>query len=112
MENLTTFTAVVLFVTALITFQNFLRYLKARDWNGVLAIVIAVISGVVAVTLAAHSNVTDQLHLIQDGPTLGNVDGVGLVLLGIAVGSAAPVLVDFIKSRDNSDSASKPKLVG
>lgn len=112
MENLTTFTAVVLFVTTLITVQNFLRYLKARDWNGVLAILIAFLSGIVAVTLAAHSNVTGQLHLIQDGPTLENVDGAGLVMLGVAVGAAAPVLVDFIKSRDNSDSAAKPKLVG
>lgn len=111
MTNLTTFTTVALFVTALVTIQNLLRYLKGKDWNGVLGILVAFIAGVVVVYWAAHSGVTDQLHLIEGGPSLADLDTGSLLLLGLAVGSAGPVLTDTLKAIDHSDSQQKPKLV-
>lgn len=108
----TSFTAIALLVSALYAAQNLLRYAKAKDWNGVLGILIAVAAGVGVVALAANSDATSALHLIEEGPALGGLDGGSIVLLGIAVGSAGTVLADVRKAIDNTSSADKPPIAG
>ena len=105
------FTVIALFAGALYAAQNLLRYVKAGNWNGTLGIVIAAATGIGVVALGAHSAVTAGMHLIENGPTLGNLDGGSQVFLGIAVGSAGTVLTDLRKAFDNNDSAGKPPLV-
>lgn len=105
-------TAIALLVAALYAAQNLLRFLKAGDWNGTLGILIAALSGIAVVVLAAHSDATSALHLIDKGPALGGLDGGSQVLLGISVGSAGTVLADLRKAFDNSTSAEKPPIVG
>ncbi len=107
-----TFTAVALFVAAIFATQNLLRYLKAKDWNGVIGILIALVSGVAVVALAANADVTSGLHLITNGPALGNLDGASQVLLGYAVGSSGTVLSDVVSAVDNSRSSAKPPIAG
>jgi hypothetical protein len=111
MTDLTVFSAAALLIAFIITGQNFVRYLRAADWNGVLGIVLACGLGVVAVWVAAQASVTDSLVLVKDGPRLGLMDGASLVLLGIAIGSAAPVGVDVLKAIDRHQTSAKPKLV-
>lgn len=111
-----TFTAVGLLISALYAFQNLLRYLRAQDWNGTFGILVAAASGIGVVLLAAHSDVTAQLHLMQTaageaGPSLGNLDGGSQVLLGIAIGSGGTVLTDLRKAFDSSTTSEKPKLL-
>lgn len=109
---MTPVTAIALLVAALYAAQNLLRFLKAKDWNGTVGILIAAITGIGVVVLAAHSDATAALHLIDKGPALGNLDGGSQILLGISVGSAGTVLADLRKAIDNTGSAEKPPIVG
>jgi hypothetical protein len=109
--NLTTFTAAALFAVTVYQFQNLVRYLRALDWNGVLGILLAVLAGIAAVALGAHSAVVDQLRLIDGGPVLANLDGGAQIMLGIGVGSAASGGADLLKALDGTRSSAKPKLI-
>lgn len=111
MPNVGPVTPIALFIAALYATQNLLRYLRAKDANGTVGILIAVISGVAVVALAAHSDVTAGLKLITGGPALGNLDMGSQVLLGYGVGSAGTVLADVKSAFDNTDSSVKPKIV-
>lgn len=105
------FTAIGLLTVTLITLQNFVRYLKATDWNGVAGILLAVVTGIVLTVWGAHADVTAGLHLIRNAPALGDLDGGSLALLGVAIGSGGPVVTDIVKAIDQSRSSAKPKLV-
>ena len=105
-------TPLVLLATTLFTFVNLTKYAKAKDWNGVLTILLSILAGVGAVALAAHSSLTDGLVLVQGGARLGVLDGGALVMLGIAVGTTAPAGADLLKSIDGSRTSAKPPLVG
>lgn len=109
--DVSSFSTVALLVAFLYAAQNLLRYLKAADWNGVLGILIAAVTGIGAVMLAAHSDALSNLHLITGGAALGTVNGATQIFLGVSVGSAGTVLADARKAFDNSDTADKPKLV-
>jgi len=112
MTNLGPFTAIALLIAALYAAQNLLRYAKAQDWNGTLGILLAAVTGIGVVALAAHSDATSALHLITNGPALGNLDGGSQVLLGISVGPAATDLADVRNPFDHSTSAAKPPISG
>lgn len=109
--NFTSFTPIILLTTFIITGQNLVRYLKAKDWNGSAGIVLSFLIGWAAVAVCAHAGVTEHLVLVQGQPELGLIDGWSILLLGIGVGSLGPVTVDFFKSRDNTQTAGKPPLV-
>lgn len=111
MPTLGPFTALALLIAALYAAQNLLRYAKAKDANGAFGIIAAAAIGVGVVALAAHSDVTSAMHLITNGPALGNLDAGSQVLLGISVGSAGTVLADARNAIDNTASAQKPPLV-
>lgn len=111
MDGFQTFTTVALFTTMIITMQNLIRYARAGDGNGILGIVLAFVGGCGVALWGAHADVTAGIHLIQNAPALGDLDGGSLAMLGLAIGSLAPVAVDVIKARDNQDSAAKPKLL-
>ena len=110
--NFTSFTPLILLGTALYTFQNLIRFGKAKDWNGALSIVLSCAAGIAAIALAAHSAATGSLVLVQGGSPLGALDGGAQVLLGIAVGTTAPVLADTFKAFDGNRNSAKPPLVG
>lgn len=112
MEGFQTITAAVLLVALIVTSQNLLRYLKAQDWNGVLGILLAWAIGLGVAELAAHADVTASMTLIDGAPALGLLDFGSLLLLGLVLGSGGSQLIDWLKARDNTDSAAKPPLVG
>lgn len=111
-QGVLTFTTVALLVAVTMTAQNLLRFLKAKDWNGVVSIVLACVIGYLLVLLAANSEVSEGMHLITDGPALGDLDAGSLIMLGVAFGTGASTLVDFRNAIDNSTTAAKPKLLG
>jgi hypothetical protein len=114
--DLQTFTTAALLTFALVTGQNLIRYAKelgtAEGRNGVLGIGLAWAMGFGIAWWAAQAAVTAKLELVDGAGPLGKMDMGSLLLLGLALGSAGSQFVDFLKSRDNTQSASKPKLVG
>jgi hypothetical protein len=73
---------------------------QALAWVGAIAIVF----------LYGSSQFGDTVKV--DGLTLSDMDGTTKLLVGLAVGSLASLAKDFIKARDNTDSAKVPPLIG
>jgi hypothetical protein len=112
MQGLEAVAPIVLLGTALYSFVNLVKYLKSGDWNGTLTLLGAALAGVGAIALAAHSDATAHLQLVDGGAPLGLLDGGSQVLLGIVFGGLAAGIADFRKAFDNSDDSTKPPLVG
>ncbi len=112
MDEFLTFAAVALLVIALISMMDVIRYVKAKDWNGALTILLCAAGGIGLAFLAANADATSKLVLVKDAGPLSAYDGWSLVLLGIALGFVAPQVVQFRKALDHSDSAVTPPLVG
>lgn len=115
---ITAVTAGALAVATLIVAQNFIRYLKAgiagdrAGWNGVLGILLAVAFGIGVVALFAWAGVTGGIEFVQGRGPLESYDFGSQVVLGIALGAGGSFGVDWLASRDNSDTANKPRLLG
>lgn len=112
MQGLEAVAPIVLLATALYSFVNLTKYAKAGNWNGVLTLLAAWVAGIGAIALAAHSDATASLHLVEGGPTLGALDQGSQVLVGGVFGGVAAGIADFRKAFDNNDDATKPPLVG
>jgi drug/metabolite transporter (DMT)-like permease len=111
MQDLAVVTAAVLMISTLYAVQNLIRYIKAKDANGALGIVLACLGGIGVVFVAANANATDGLVLIKNGPPLGLLNGASLCMLGVFLGSGGTVVADYLQARDNSQTAAKPKLI-
>lgn len=109
---ITAVAAGVLAIAVLVVAQNLIRYLKAKDWNGVSGIVLAALGGIGVVVLFAWAHVTGAIEFIQGQGPLDTYDFGSQVVLGIALGAGGSFGVDFLASRDNHDTANKPKIVG
>lgn len=93
------------------TLTNLVKYAKARDWNGVLTLLAGWVVGIIAVWLVGA---TDWGATITVGgtKTLDLLGWAEKILVGLVVVSAASTVADLRKSFDNSDTATKPPLVG
>lgn len=109
--DITAFTTTALLGFALWQGQNLIRYLRALDWNGTVGIILAWGMGFGIAEWAANSAITAKLELVTGAPALGLMDVGSLALLGLGLGSAGGAFADFLKSRDNTQSAVKPLLV-
>ena len=109
--DLTTFVSGALLGATVYMLVNFVKYLKAGDWNGVLTLLLAMLVGVFVVWLGGQADVTSHLKPVTDAGELGTYDAGSVVLVGIALASTFSVVKDFIAARDNTDSAQKPKLI-
>jgi hypothetical protein len=92
------------------TLTNLLKYLRARDWNGVLTLLGAWVVGFLAVWLVGS---TDWGATITVGgtKTLDMLSVAEKVLAGLVVASAAATTADLKKAFDGTDTATKPPLV-
>ena len=88
---------------------DFVRYAKAGDVNGIVVQLLAWLSGVALVALAAHTAWSQQLEF--GGITLHGMGFASQVLAGIALGSAASLAQDALRAADNSQSAAVPALI-
>ncbi len=110
--DVTTFTTAVLLGLAVYTAQNLVRYIKAKDLNGILGILLAWLGGFAVAEWASHASITANLVLVDGAGPLGGMDVGSLALLGLGLGSAATGFADHLAARDNTQSAAKPNLVG
>jgi hypothetical protein len=90
-------------------FVDFLKYLFARDWNGVVTQIIAWAAGLGAVWLAAATRFGASISI--GDMSLAGLNGSEKVFIGLLVTSIASSVYDFKKARDNSDSATVPPLI-
>lgn len=92
------------------TLTNLLKYLRARDWNGVVTLLAGWLIGFLAVWLVGA---TDWGTAITVGgtKTLNMLSWAEKVLVGLVVVSTASTVFDIKKGLDNSDSAATPTLL-
>lgn len=88
---------------------DFLRYGKAKDWNGVLTQAIVWVAGIVVVFLVAQ---TPWAAAIPFGSVaLSKLGAWSLVFVGMSLSSVSSVGKDALKAVDNSNSAAIPTLL-
>lgn len=87
---------------------DFFKYCTNQDWNGAVTQIAVWLSGVLVVTLYAQTDWAETFSFA--GFTLADMNFASLIALGIGLGSSASVATDFIKARDNTDSAAMPPL--
>lgn len=88
---------------------DFLRYARNRDLNGVLTQASAWVAGVIAVTLAAHTNWAKALPI--GDMRLSELNLAAQVFVGLFAGSTGSLLTDFRKAVDNTTSSAVPTLL-
>lgn len=91
---------------------DFLRYLSdlPRSRSAVLTQALSWIGAILVVFLYGASQFGDTVDV--GGIVLSNMDAPTKVLVGLAVGSLASLVKDFVKARDNTDTAKVPPLLG
>lgn len=88
---------------------DFVRNLRGRDMNAVLTQLLAWVSGIVVVWLAAHVDFASAVEVANV-----QLDQMSLwtqAALGVLLGSGASIGQDLLKAVDNTQSEAKPKLV-
>jgi hypothetical protein len=90
-------------------FVDFLRSLRGRDTNAVVTQLVAWVSGIVVVWLAAHVDFASAIEVAKI--QLDQMSAWTQAALGVLLGSSASIFQDVLKSVDNTQSESKPKLV-
>ena len=88
---------------------DFVRNLRGRDMNAVLTQLLAWVTGVVVIWLAAHVDFASAVEIANV-----HLDQMSLwtqAALGLLLGSGASVFQDALKSVDNTQSEAKPPLV-
>jgi hypothetical protein len=88
---------------------DWLKYLTNRDWNGALTQAVAWGISVASLFLAAESELFETFGV--NDVNFGDLNGAGIVLVGLALGSGASGFTDWLKARDNTDSARMPSLI-
>jgi hypothetical protein len=88
---------------------DFLRYVRARDLNGVATQLCVWVAGVVVLLLVAQTSWADAVNV--GGLSLAKLGFWSLVFAGMSVSSGASVVKDTLKSIDNTDSQKMPTLV-
>ena len=109
MDEFLTFAAVALLVIALISMMDVIRYVKAKDWNGALTILVCAAGGIGLAFLAANADATSKLVLVKGAGPLSpmTVGRWSCSVVSVSSPSGRPV-----PAPDHSDSASTPPLVG
>lgn len=90
-------------------FVDFLKYLKSGDTNAAVTQLIAWVSGVVAISLFAHSDFATSIDL--GGQSLPSLNFVSQVIVGLSATSLFSAFYDLKSALDNKDSARTPALV-
>jgi len=104
----------VVFATLVLQVTDFLRELANFKTNvsSVVTQAAAWVAGIILVVLGAHAAATETLVLPGVNEALGSLDGASQVLVGLLVASLGSTVVDVKQAFDNTDSASKPPLLG
>lgn len=89
-----------------------IKYLRARDWNGLVTLLAVMVAGVIVLLIAASAKVTETLVLPGTSHALGDLDTMSVVFLGLVLTSLTSTIYDFKKAIDNGDNAKQPPMLG
>ena len=103
------FVPVLVLGALVLKFTDFLKLVRAKDVSGTLTQLSAWGSGILGVTLFAHSDFAAGIPVGES--TLAALNGWSLVLVGLSIASTAGVGYDFKRALDSSDSAKMPELL-
>lgn len=89
---------------------EFLKYLRAKDWNGAFTLGSVWVGGIVVTWIAAGSKIMEAIVLPGASLPLGDLDSSSKILIGMTLTSIGAKVYDFQKAFDNTDSARQPQL--
>lgn len=92
------------------TLINFFKYLTNADWKSAITIAVVWIAGILAVTIAAHTDFAASITIIDD-IALDKLNFWSLLFTGLIIGSLGSSFFDLKKALDGNDSAKTPPLV-
>jgi hypothetical protein len=90
-------------------FTDFLKYLRAGDWNAVATQAIVWTAGIAAVALFAHSAFAGDIPVFGD-ITLATTAFAEQAIIGLSASSLFSAAYDAKKALDSTDSAKTPSL--
>ncbi len=90
-------------------FVDFLKFVKAKDWNAAGTQLVAWAAGIVAITLFANSDFAAGIDL--GGRSLDSLNFVSQVIVGLSATSLFSSFYDVKRAIDNTDSARTPALI-
>lgn len=90
-------------------FVAFIKFLFAKDKNGVVTTLVVWLAGVLTVFLFAQSDFAAAIPI--GDVTLDGLNGWSLVIAGLTVGGVGSTVYNFKKALDGSDSAKEPPLI-
>lgn len=100
----------VLLAALIWAFVDFLKNLRAADWNATVTQLIVWASGVAGVFLIGATQFAKDTHI--NGQVLTDLDGASKLVVGLLFSSLASGAYQVKKAVDSSDSAKQPPLVG
>lgn len=104
-------TPVALLSLVVFTIVSLVRYLRGKDWNGAVTVAAVWVAGFIACWLFAESAIGESLVIPGFALPLGAMGIPDLVLVGLAVGSAAVGVNEFRGALDRTTTTAKPKLL-
>jgi hypothetical protein len=103
------FTPLLSLGTLVFAFVNFLKYVLAKNWNSAITQIVAWVSGVAGVFIAAHTEYAKQIMI--GTANLGQMDWQTQVFFGLIATSILTTVNEVKKAIDNTDSAKTPPLL-
>ncbi len=103
------FVPIVLLGALVYKFTDFLKFLKAGDWNAVGTQLVVWVSGIAAIALFAHSSFAADIP-VMGSMTLASLGFAEQVIVGLSASSLFSAANDAKKAIDGTDSAKTPSL--
>lgn len=89
---------------------DFVKYLKGKEWNGVITVLSVWLAGVVVITLLAQTDFADSINVLDR--TLSSLNFATQVFLGLTIGSVGSFANEVTGAIDSTRSTAKPTLTG
>ena len=103
------FIPLVMLFSLVMSFINFLKYLRAGDANGWLTQLIVWASGIAAVSFVAQTQFASGIPIGDQ--VLDQLNFMSLVFVGLMIGGVAATAYELTKALDSSNSTTKPNLI-
>lgn len=103
---------ITLLMSTVKKFNDAFKYVTNGDWVGLLTQAVAWGLGVLALVAAAHATGFQEIHIPQTHIVLGSLNGAAQIVLGLALGSGASVLLyDIPNHLDGTQPTANYRLV-
>ena len=92
-----------------VKFIDWVKYMRAKDANGVVSQAASWAGGVAVILLLAQTDFASGVEIAGEG--LSNLNVWSQIFIGLSVGSTGSLAFDFKKAIDGTDSAVTPTLL-